>query len=133
MTVQTFKAELSLLDEMIDFILSQAKQKDDDKKFISRMRLVAEEALVNVINYAYEGAQGDIVIEASIMEDKSFKIEISDKGIAFNPLEKDEPDLDVDIDDRQIGGLGIFMINEIMDDVSYRRESDQNILTMLKK
>lgn len=133
MAIYTFKSNLELLDEMIDVILSTAKTKADDKKFLNQIRLVAEEALVNVINYAYGSDTGDILIETVLTEDGSLKIEISDEGIAFNPLEKEEPDLDVPIEDRQIGGLGIFMINEIMDDVFYRRENNHNILTMLKK
>lgn len=133
MTIRTFKAELDFLDEMIEFILSAAKEKADDKRFLNQMRLVAEEALVNVISYAYGDRCGDIGIETVLADDGSLKIEVSDDGIAFNPLEKDEPDLDAPIEERQIGGLGIFMINEIMDDVSYRRENDRNILTLLKK
>jgi anti-sigma regulatory factor (Ser/Thr protein kinase) len=60
-------------------------------------------------------------------------IRITDQGIPFNPLEKDEPDISLPVDERNIGGLGIFMVRNLVDDLSYHRDDHQNILTIIKQ
>lgn len=82
---------------------------------------------MNVFNYAYKGKEGEVEIICKIEEDSAFVIEILDTGLAFNPLTISDPDTKEDIDRRQIGGLGIFLIKKLTDDFRYRREDNKNI------
>lgn len=96
------------------------------------LRLVLEELVVNVVNYAYgEGGDGplDITVEN---RDDAIVITLTDQGVPFNPLEQEAPDTDLPPEDRPIGGLGIFLVREMMDNVTYRYEAGRNILTVGK-
>ena len=96
------------------------------------MRLASEEALVNVINYAYSGGQGNVLVSCGEAGAGGIKIELSDAGVPFDPLSRPEPDTTLPMEQRKIGGLGILMIRKSMDEVAYRRENGRNILTMVK-
>lgn len=96
------------------------------------LRLVLEELVVNVVNYAYgEGGDGplDITVEN---RDDAIVITLTDQGVPFNPLEQEAPDTDLPPEERPIGGLGIFLVREMMDNVTYRYEAGRNILTVGK-
>ena len=126
-------AKIENLDTMLDFIQDSVKNIGFNKQTKYRLQLASEEALVNVINYAYPGGEGDVEIACDIdVENQNFIMKIIDSGIAFNPLEKEDPDLNLPMEKRQIGGLGIYMIREIMDEVRYKRENGKNILTLIK-
>ena len=125
-------ALLENLDPLIQFILEGARESGYDENTIAELHLVAEEAMVNIINYAYEGGSGDIILTVG-SGNGMFSINIKDGGKAFNPLEKEDPDITIPIEDRPIGGLGIFLIRKIMDDLAYARVDDTNILTLKKK
>ncbi len=128
-------AKMENLEQMINFVLEGIKNKNFNgkNKFLKKLRLVCEEAMVNIINYAYEDGVGDIEIFYDFSEEENmFILKLIDKGVAFNPLEIKEPDLDLSLEYRQIGGLGIYMIKTIMDNVEYKRENNQNILTLSK-
>ncbi|MGM0414695.1 MAG: ATP-binding protein [Bacillota bacterium] len=123
------------LDKMIDFVTDGLNELDikEKDKYISKIRLACEEALVNIISYAYEEEIGQVEIAYSYNEaNNEFKIELTDAGTAFNPLEKPDPDTSLPLEEREIGGLGIFMIKKIMDKVSYKREDGKNTLKMIK-
>lgn len=127
------EAKKENLNMMIDFIVDKYSEKVTDKKAIPKMRLVSEEALINVIDYAYPDKNGELEICYEYDESGNFiEIRIIDEGKPFNPLEHDKPDLDTAVEDREIGGLGIFMIKQIMDKVIYERKDQQNILTLIK-
>lgn len=97
------------------------------------IHLVVEEIVLNIVDYAYpEGEDG--YLEVRIGNDgKTLALEFRDHGIPFNPLEMPEPDLDLPLEERNIGGLGIFLTKEMMDNVRYRYENEENILTLEKK
>ena len=123
-------AVMDNLDQMIDFVL---KGLDAYKINDQKIRLACEEALVNVINYAYGEDTGELeIIKEVPSKENKICIEIIDEGIAFNPLKKEEPDINKSMEERSIGGLGIFMIKEIMDKVEYKREEGKNILKLEK-
>ena len=130
----TLPAKLENYEQMISFIVNGAEAAGFDKATISKIHLACEEALVNVINYAYPDKQGDIEIGYNFSDDNSgFLIDIIDWGIEFNPLNKSEPDIEAPLDERPIGGLGIFFIRKIMDEVIYKRDRGRNILTLIKR
>lgn len=96
------------------------------------LNLVLEEAVSNIIFYAFpEGGKHPIEITLTLKE-KELKIIIEDEGIPFDPTLKEQPDTNMPADQRPIGGLGIFLIRKIMDNVTYNREQKKNILTLKK-
>ena len=97
------------------------------------LNLALEEAVSNVMLYAYpEGTEGQVEVEAAILDDR-LEFKVSDSGVAFDPTVARAPDLAADLKDRPIGGLGIFLVKRIMDQVTYTRENGKNILSMTKK
>ena len=97
------------------------------------MNLALEEAVVNVMNYAYpEGTIGDILIEAATTETQ-LVFTIKDSGTPFDPTQVEDPDTTLSIEDRPIGGLGIFLVKQLMDSVTYNYTDGFNILTLKKK
>ena len=103
-------------------------------ELIFQTTLVLEELEMNIMNYAYSGdesAHSQITLRS---DPKLLTIEVSDSGKPFNPLEDaKEPDLDASLQDRKIGGLGVYLARSLMDEISYRRENDRNYLTLLKR
>ena len=92
-----------------------------------------EEVFVNIANYAYGDGEGDMTLGISFDEsthDVTFRM--SDKGVPFDPLQKTDPDITLSAEEREIGGLGIFITKKTMDSVIYTYENGQNILTMIK-
>lgn len=131
--VKTFSADMKQFEEMLQFIRKVSADFGIPDNLISKITLASEEAIVNIIKYAYPEESGDITIECMDTKDNDgIVIKLSDNGIPFNPLEKIDPNIDGPIEERPIGGLGIFMIKKIMDDVFYRREDEKNILTLVK-
>ncbi|MBQ8487048.1 MAG: ATP-binding protein [Prevotella sp.] len=98
-----------------------------------KLNLAIEEAVVNVMNYAYpQGTVGDIDIEAQA-DDSQLEFIISDSGTPFDPTAQQEADITLSAEERPIGGLGIHLVRQIMDSVSYERTDGKNILTLRKK
>ena len=96
------------------------------------LNLALEEAVVNVMNYAYPGTRGDVEIDAMANE-KRLKFVITDHGIPFDPTARQKVDTSLSAEERPIGGLGIHMMREIMDSINYERIDGKNILTLRKK
>ena len=99
---------------------------------LNQIDLAVEEIVVNIAHYAYDGAEGDAVINSSY-DDGVFKISFSDSGKKFNPLERDDPDITLSAEERSIGGLGIFLTKKFMDTVEYEYQDGKNILKISKK
>ena len=114
------------------FIKSVMEELNIEKSLARQLRLAVEEAVVNVIDYAYPvGQDGDI--EVRILSDgKILKTVIIDSGVAFDPTAKEKTDTSLSAEDRQIGGLGILLVSELMDSINYERDNGQNILTLTK-
>ena len=97
------------------------------------INLAMEEAVTNSIMYAYpEGTRGEIEVDARV-DDDTIEFTIADCGMEFDPTARPEPDINAGAEERPIGGLGIFLVKNIMDSVSYTREKDTNILRLIKK
>ena len=97
-----------------------------------KMNLAIEEAVVNVMNYAYpSGVKGEVRIEAGVREGY-VEFVISDDGTPFNPTVVEDADTTLSAEDRQIGGLGIFLVKHFMDIVEYKYVDGQNVLTLRK-
>lgn len=133
MSKKKFKVVMDNLEEMIQFILLETKTIVDNEKIDYQLRLVSEEALINIINYGYDKESGELKIDCETVNNDTIFIEISDTGSAFDPLKKEDPDITLPLEKRRVGGLGIFIIKNIMDTVDYKREDGKNILTLTKK
>ncbi len=118
--------------EIIDFILS-APEMPTDENLLFKIRLSAEEATENIVQYAYNEGQGYIVVNIDRTPDNVLVIKLRDEGVPFNPLEQEDPDINLSAEERKIGGLGIFLCKQFMDRVVYSFEKGCNILTMEKQ
>lgn len=117
---------------LYDFLEQQAGRCGIDTTLLIQIKLAMDEAVTNVIQYAYPNSEGDIRIDMGC-EEGVLKIVVTDNGIRFNPLENQEPDITLSVEERPIGGLGIFLVKQLMTDVRYDRSEGKNILTMTKE
>jgi anti-sigma regulatory factor (Ser/Thr protein kinase) len=121
--------ELTSLAEQIDNL---AEEWELSPALAMNLNLVIEEAISNIIFYAFKDkVKHEIKISISL-ENKRLTIIITDNGIPFNPLEQQQPDISLPAGERPVGGLGIFLISQIMDEMNYERNKNENILTLTK-
>lgn len=99
---------------------------------VMNINLVIEEAVSNIIFYAFNDSEKHDIGISITLNKKMLTIMITDDGIPFNPLEQQQPDITLSAEERPVGGLGIFLISQIMDKMHYSREGDMNILTLNK-
>ena len=119
--------------KLSDFMKSVAEQLELEPSLGQKLRLAVEEAVVNVMDYAYPiGMEGEIEVQV-LSDGKTLKVVIIDSGVPFDPTAKSKADITLSAEDRQIGGLGILLVRELMDSINYEREGGKNILTLLKR
>ncbi|MCX5818273.1 MAG: ATP-binding protein [Proteobacteria bacterium] len=123
-------AKLQHLEQLIDFVTNCAREQGITQNKIGEIQVAVEEALVNVINYAYKDEEGDVEV-ACMLDGEKFIIEIIDSGFPFDFLSLQDPDISLNVSERNIGGLGIYLIKRLMDHVEHKREDDKNILTLM--
>lgn len=126
-----FAATDDNLHEVLAFVESQLEEHDCKMKTSMMISVIVEEVFINIAHYAYEGKTGDAKINIDFENDDVI-ISFTDSGMEFNPLDKEDPDITASAEEREIGGLGIFMVKKTMDDVKYERINGQNILTLRK-
>jgi anti-sigma regulatory factor (Ser/Thr protein kinase) len=122
------KADIENLDVVLDFINAELSSYPAELR--NNIDVAVEEIFVNIANYAYELGNGDVAIYISTEQKISIKFE--DKGREYNPLEQGEPDLDKPLMEREIGGLGVFLVKKLMDNIEYTRVENKNILVITK-
>ena len=103
-----------------------------DEGLLFKLRLAVEEAVENIVNYAYSDGAGYLEADTSV-KDGVLSIVLQDAGVPFNPLEKEDPDITLSAEDRPIGGLGIFLCKQLMDSVEYEFSNGCNKLTIRKR
>jgi serine/threonine-protein kinase RsbW len=132
-TVQ-FAAKFEHLDEIREFVGAMAREGGFSDKDVYNIQLATDEAASNIIEHAYENV-ADGVLELSCgVRDDLITIILIDRGGSFDPSEIPLPDLKADLSDRKIGGLGIFLMRKLMDEVHYEAKPDKsNVLTMTKR
>lgn len=122
-------SDVPLLDAFVKEICSAIQL---DEATATNVCLAVEEAVVNVMRYAYsDGSKGEIRVSATASSDK-LTFEIRDDGKPFDPTAAENPDITLSARQRPIGGLGIFLMRQYMDAMSYKREFDSNVLTLTK-
>ena len=128
-----FPAQLKSLPLFMERVIECARESGIGEHKVGSMELALEEAIVNIVKYSSNAPDSVITVECGLKNENEFRIDIIDDGPEFNPLDRDTPDTGTDINDRPIGGLGIFFIKEMTDGVSYTRKDNKNILTIIMK
>jgi len=126
------KAKVENYEVCAVFIEEQLEAAGFDLKLTLKVITACEEIIVNVMNYAYTDGEGDLVIAFDDGSD-FIRITFIDGGKPFNPFEEPEINVNLSLDERNIGGLGILMVKKLMDDVHYEYKDKQNVLTIMKK
>ena len=130
----TVEAKIENVDKVTEFVNEVLEEKDCPLKVQMQLDVAIDEIFGNIAYYAYGKGSGNATIQIE-MEDNPPKITLTfiDQGIPYNPLVSKDPDITLDIEDREIGGLGIFLVKKTMDELSYEYVDGQNILTMKKE
>ncbi len=116
-----------------DAVKNFLKEQQCSEELMTMILIAVEEVYINIAHYAYGGRPGEAVVQMELDSNPNkLRLVFRDHGIPYNPLEKEDPDIMLEAEERPIGGLGIFMVKESMDVVDYRYEDNQNILTLEK-
>ena len=127
------EAAVANLPKVLGFIDSHLEAAGCPLKVMMQIDMAAEEIFVNIANYAYAPGKGMAKVGVEMEEDPlSVTITFIDRGIPYDPLAKDDPDVTLSAEERKIGGLGIFLVKNTMDDMTYVYEDGQNILRIKK-
>ena len=131
---KTFSAKTEALSDILGFVDERLEAFKCPMKIQMAICVAIEEVFVNVARYAYEGKDGDVILGIGFNEEShEITFCMRDRGIPFDPLQKPDPDISLSAEEREIGGLGIFITKKTMDSISYTYENGENILTMVKK
>ena len=131
---KTFPAKTEALADVLGFVEETLESLDCSMKIQTAVCVAIEEVFVNVAHYAYPNAEGDMTLHIGFDEQsREVTFRMADKGVPFDPLDKPDPDITLSAEEREIGGLGIFITKKTMDTVRYAYENDENVLTMIKK
>ena len=127
------EAVIDNLEAVNLFVHKSIKQFEVSKRTLMQLDLIVEEIFVNVASYAYAPNTGSVKILIEAKEEPlTVSLTFIDSGVPYNPLEKSDPDVNLSADDRQIGGLGIFLTKNFVDDISYQFLDGRNILKIEK-
>lgn len=135
-TVKVLKVEAKKekLREVLSFLDEELEALDCDMKTVFALDLAVEEIYVNIASYAYGDGEGEAEISLDFSEaDNMFTVTFRDSGFQYDPLAKEDPDVTLSLEERKIGGLGIFMVKKNVDDMTYEYKDGQNVLSLKKK
>ena len=131
---KTFPAKIEALSDVLGFVDLTLEEYGCPMKIQTAVCVAIEEIFVNIAHYAYGDGEGDVTLGIGFDEEsRDITFRMTDKGAPFDPLKKPDPDITLPAEDREIGGLGIFITKKTMDTVSYAYENGENVLTMIKK
>ena len=126
----TVKASIDNLNDALDFVNENLERRNCRMVLRHQIDIAVEEIFMNIANYAYKPASGNVAI--CVSAGKEIVIRFEDAGKPYNPLEQAAPDLDKPLMERKIGGLGVFMARQFMDKIEYSRIGNKNVLIMTK-
>ena len=131
LTLEAVKENITAVTMFVD---EQLEALECSMKAQMQLDVAVDELFTNIASYAYPSGTGNATIRLDFdPADRMFSITFIDSGIPYNPLEKPAPDVTLSAEERSIGGLGIFLVKKTMDDMTYRYENNQNIVTIRKK
>ena len=129
----TIDAKIENLPAVTQFVTDTLEEKNCSLKIIMQIELVIEEIFVNIANYAYKDKSGMATVCKSFDDNPSaLNLIFMDSGTKYNPLEHEDPDINLSAEDREIGGLGIFLVKRNVDKITYEYIDGQNILSIKK-
>lgn len=132
MSKLSFPAIPSQIEQIIDQIMTAPEVVSVPEEMLFTLRLAVEELVANVVNYAYTNEEGNLEVDI-IVKDNQLSITFIDHGVPFNPLVQNDPDVTLSAEDREIGGLGIFLVKQVMDSVEYYFVDGKNHTVIRKK
>ena len=127
------KNNFSEIERLIQIVTEFGEVNNLPPNVLFAVSLALDEILTNVISYGYKDDNEHLIIIRFSLKDEELIAEVEDDGQPFNPLGAPEPDTDKPLQERQIGGLGIHLVRNLMDKLEYRRQENRNILVMKKK
>ena len=133
MQTLSFSTTFDILDDIRTFVGDQAREAGFNAKEVYSIQLATDEAASNVIEHAYDGKGNEkFEVSCEFRKDRLI-VTLLDHGTAFDPSRVEEPDLKADLLDRKIGGLGIYLMRKLMDEVRYESTQAGNLLTLVKR
>lgn len=126
---RTFVASLEMIPAIVEYVSEVAAEFGVHPKRILHLELAVEEAAANICSYAYKVPPGEVTL-IIVQESEMVRIELVDAGIPFDPLTMETPDIKTELEKREVGGLGIFLIRRMLDEVHYNRRDDLNVLSL---
>jgi len=129
----TIPATKEKTQDILDFVENYLISRKISFKVISQLNIVIDEIYSNIAKFAYDGGEGSVTVVLDMLNDEEFSMAFLDNGHPFNPLEAEDPDVELSAEDRNIGGLGIFIVKKIMNEVVYKYKDGMNILYMTKR
>ena len=120
------------LDKVTEFVISPLAELDVAPKIKMQLELVVEEIFVNIASYAYKDKVGTAVIRWELAGGKELSLTFIDEGVRYNPLLKEDPDTNLPIEERSVGGLGVFLVKKNVDAISYEYKDGKNCLHIKK-
>ena len=128
------EAKTENLDQLLEVMDQELKRLGCPPKKMKQVKIAIEEVFINICSYAYDSEVGKVIVRIESDEEYAvISVQFVDEGKPFNPLENSEPDFTKPFEERDVGGLGIFMVKKYMDEVTYEYRDNQNILSMKKK
>ena len=129
----TLEADIKNLDSVLNFVNEQLELCNCSPKIQIQIDVAVEELFVNIAHYAYTPETGNATIRVELQEHPlAVMITFIDHGVPYNPLAKPDPDVKLSAEEREIGGLGIFMVKKSMDNIYYEYKDGQNVLSTRK-
>ncbi len=130
----TLAATVENVTTVVDLINEEMEAFDCPMKISMQVAIAVEEIFVNIAHYAYTPGEGDATVSYRVDRDPGcVTIRFEDRGMPYNPLEQDDPDVTLSAEERSIGGLGVFMVKKTMSSVEYEHRDGKNILTLKKE
>ena len=130
----TIAATVENIDTVTDFVNEHLEAYDCPMKAQMQIDIAIDELFGNIAHYAYNPETGDATVRVEVVEDPmAVVITFIDKGVPYDPLKQADPNTALSAEEREIGGLGIFMVKKTMDDITYEYKDGQNILKIKKK
>ena len=128
----TLKNDLIEIERLAGCVQDFGRENRLSADLVGEIRLVLEEVVTNIISYGYEDRVEHAIEVIIINSEQDVTLRVRDDARPFNPLEQPVPDLEIPLEDRGIGGMGIHIVREIMDEIDYKREDNGNLLVMTK-
>ena len=132
MTELKIEAKTERLPDVSGWLEEQLEKGNCPPKLMMKLELLVEELFVNIASYAYGPEGGDAVFQADFPREGLFRLSIRDWGMPFDPLKKEDPDITLPAEKRDVGGLGVFLVKKLADRIDYAYTDGQNVVTIEK-